>query len=64
MFYFYLFKASQWIVLIHFNTELQITTVHCLEGDVIPNLIHSHTVSRVPGLTASCNALRITGLPR
>lgn len=40
-------------MLIHFNTKLQITTVHCLEGAVVPNLIDSHTVSRVPGLTPS-----------
>lgn len=40
-------------MLIHFNTKLQMTTVHCFEGAVVPNLIHSHTVSRVPGLTGS-----------
>lgn len=28
-------------------------TVLCLEGALVPNLIYSHTMSRVPGLTPS-----------
>lgn len=49
----YLFKALQWLMLMNSNSKLQIMTVHCLEGAVRPNLIHSHTGSSVPGLAPS-----------
>lgn len=48
----YLFKALQRLVLMNSNAKLQIMTVHCLEG-AVPNLIHSHTRSSVPGLAPS-----------
>lgn len=46
---FYLFKALQWPVFMNSSAKLQIMTVHCLEGAVVPNFIHSHTGSSVPG---------------